>query len=118
MRPMNKLLTGIYVVEYRWELILLRRGLEEDMKTVRPEDFKVLLLQSFDIDYITKILDNLYSNTKLLIDFDRCKVKVIKPKDIPYENSLLYYFNSDNLQKEIDNGIDDYDMYDKNGGTI
>ena len=79
---MNKLLTGIYVVEYRWELILLRRGLEEDLKTVRPEDFRVLLLQSFDIDYITKILDNLYSNTKLLIDFDRCKVKVIKPKDI------------------------------------
>ena len=66
---MNKLLTGIYVVEYRWELILLRRGLEEDLKTVRPEDFRVLLLQSFDIDYITKILDNLYSNTKLLIDF-------------------------------------------------
>jgi len=115
---MNKLLTGIYVIEYRWELILLHRGLEEDLKTLRPEQFKILLLQSFDSDYITKILDNLYSNNKLLIDFDRCKVKVIKHKDVPYENSLLYYFNGDNLQKEIDNSYDSYDMYSEKGETI
>lgn len=112
---MDKILTGVKRVEYKWDLIFLSDNVIEE--TLPLDKFRVLLLQSFDIEYIVKIIDALTSEKTLLIDFDKEIVKVITQKQKPYEENLLYYFNPDNIMFELENVGNEVDIYTLGGNN-
>jgi hypothetical protein len=113
---MDKILTGVKRVEYKWDLVFLSDNVVEE--TLPLDKFRVLLLQSFDSDYIIKIVEALTSEKPLLIDFDKEIVKVIAQKQRAFEENLLYYFNPDNVAFELENiesGVDIYTLGGNNG---
>lgn len=114
MNESNKLISGVYLVERKWGLIWLKNKLKNINETVKDNKFYVMLLQCFGSDYTNKILEVLSEEKKLIIDFDKEKVKVVDSKDIPFIQSLKFYMNPKTIQNEIDTGeyIDIYG-YDK-----
>lgn len=114
MNESNKLISGVYLVERKWGLIWLKNKLKNINETVKDNKFYVMLLQCFGSDYTNKILEALSEEKKLIIDFDKEKVKVVDSKDIPFIQSLKFYMNPQTIQNEIDTGerIDIYG-YDK-----
>lgn len=114
MNESNKLISGVYLVERKWGLIWLKNKLKNINETVKDNKFYVMLLQRFGSDYTNKILEALSEEKKLIIDFDKEKVKVVDSKDIPFIQSLRFYMNPQTIQNEIDTGehIDIYG-YDK-----
>ena len=114
MNNTNNLISDVYIVEKKWGLIWLKNKLKNINETVKDDKFYVMLLQHFDSDYIKKILEALSEEKKLIIDFDNEVVKVVDAKDISYIQSLKFYFNPKNIQRELDTGehIDIYG-YDK-----
>ena len=114
MNNTNNLISGVYIVEKKWGLIWLKNKLKNINETVKDDKFYVMLLQHFDSDYIKKISEALSEEKKLIIDFDNEVVKVVDAKDISYIQSLKFYFNPKNIQRELDTGehIDIYG-YDK-----
>ena len=114
MNESNKLISGVYLVERKWGLIWLKNKLKNINETVKDNKFYVMLLQCFGSDYTNKILEALSEEKKLVIDFDKEKVKVVDYKDIPFIQSLKFYMNPQTIQNEIDTGerIDIYG-YDK-----
>lgn len=114
MNESNKLISGVYLVERKWGLIWLKNKLKNINETVKDNKFYVMLLQCFGSDYTNKILEALSEEKKLIIDFDKEKVKVVDSKDIPFIQSLKFYMKPQTIQNEIDTGehIDIYG-YDK-----
>ena len=110
----EKLISGIYLVERRWDLIWLKNKVRNINETIKDEKFYVMLLQTFGHDYTQKILEALSEEKKLVVDFDNAKVKVVDTKDVQFHKSLSFYFNPQNIQREFDTGehIDIYG-YDK-----
>jgi len=113
MNQNNKLITGVYLVERKWGLIWLKNKLKNVNETVKDDKFYVMLLQCFGADYTAKILEALSEEKKLLIDFDKEKVKVVDTKDVPFVKSLAFYFNPQNIQAELDSG-EQIDIYGYN----
>ena len=114
MKENDRLIHGVYVVERRWDLIWLKNKIKNINETIKDDKFYVMILQAFGSDYSKKILEALSEEKKLIIDFDNEKVKVIDTKDIPFHQSLSFYFNPQTIQNELDTGekVDIYG-YDK-----
>lgn len=114
MNEQEKLISGVYLIEKKWGLVWLKNKLKNINETIKDDKFYVFLLQTFGPDYTKKILEALSEEKKLIIDFDNEKVKVVDTKDIPFNQSLSFYFNPQNIQNELDTGehIDIYG-YDK-----
>lgn len=113
MNENNKLISGAYVVEKKWGLIWLKNKLRNINETVKDDKFYVMLLQCFGPDYTDKILEALSEEKKLIIDFDNEKVKVVDTKDVPFKQSLKFYFNPQTIQNELDTG-EHIDIYGYN----
>lgn len=103
----NKIITGIYLVEKKWERIWLKNKFQDTVETLDYFTFHNLLFQSFDSDYIKKILEALNSEKKLIIDFDKDIVKVIVSKDQPFIKALAPYFNPAMVEEWYNN--EEYD---------
>lgn len=113
MSKSDKLISGTYIVEKKWDLIWLKNKIKNINETIKDDKFYVMLLQCFGPDYTNKILEALSEEKKLIIDFDKEKVKVVDTKDIPFNQSLRFYFNPQTIQNELDTG-EHIDIYGYN----
>ena len=100
---MEKVLKGIYIVEKKWSLIWLNDKEKQTTQTLDYFNFKALLYQSFTEEQIKKILEELDCERKLLIDFDKEKVKIINQKEESFINQMTLYMNPNFIQDSIDN---------------
>lgn len=113
----NKILKGIYKVSLKWNKICLENSISNDMAFFSHEDFRVLLLQSFDADYRDKILEAIYSDKTLIIDFDTEEVNVVVDKEVKYLNSMRTIFSASYIeQKELEDSftVIPFDYYNLN----
>lgn len=113
MQENNKLISGTYLVERKWDLIWLKNKLKNINETVKDDKFYLMLLQCFGYDYTQKILEVLSEEKKLIIDFDKAKVKIVDTKEVPFHQSLKFYFNPKTIQNELDIG-ESIDIYGYN----
>ena len=67
MQENNKLISGTYLVERKWDLIWLKNKLKNINETVKDDKFYLMLLQCFGYDYTQKILEVLSEEKKLVI---------------------------------------------------
>jgi len=113
MNQVNKLISGVFLVERKWGLIWLKNKTKNINETVKDDKFYVMLLQCFGRDYTLKILEALSEDKKLLIDFDKEKVKIVDTKTVDFHQSLNFYFNPQTIQNELDTG-EKVDIYGYN----
>lgn len=102
----DKVIRGIYIVEKKYEKIRLTNKIEEKQTYMDYFKFHNLLFQSFNEDYIKKILNALNSEKKLLIDFDKDIVKQIVDKEPKFEDNFSKYFSAAAAQGWLDTEID------------
>lgn len=113
----NKILKGIYKVSLKWNKICLENSISKDIAFFSYDDFKVLLLQSFEADYRDKILEAIYSDKTLIIDFDTEEVNVVVDKEVKYLNSMRKIFSASYIEeKEIEDSftVIPFDYYNLN----
>lgn len=101
-------LQGIYIVQRKWDLIYLNNKKSQIEEYMNYYVFEKLLIQKFDGDKVKKILDEINSEKKLLIDFDKSLVKIIKEKEIRFIDSFGRYFTAVAAQDWLDN-VEDYE---------
>ena len=102
---MNTILKGVFIVKKSEDRIWLENKPLDILHLLDYFKFEVLLHQHFEADYIKKILEALCSDKKLIIDFDKNIVKIIKEKEYYFKNNFLRYFNANNIQEELDGNI-------------
>jgi len=105
MTQNNKIITGIYLVEKKWDLIWLKNKVLNIEETLNYFKFETLLFQTFEKPYIIKILDAINCEKKLIIDFDKAIVKIVEEKPIDYYQEMTKYFNPTVVQDWLE-GID------------
>lgn len=103
---MEKTLKGIHIVEKKWSLIWLNDKEKQTTQTMDYFDFAAILHQSFTEEQIKKILEELNCERKLLIDFDKEKVKIVTVKEEPFINQMKLYMNSKCVQDDLDNYVE------------
>lgn len=102
LRLKNKV-TGIYIVEIKYQLFWLKDTEKNSEEAFNLKDFKLMLGQCFLHEQILKILEALYSGNKLIINFNESKVKVIKEKDQPFVKEFAKYFSAEMAQAYQEN---------------
>ena len=107
----NKAITGIYTVEKKYELIWLTNKVTKSSETLPYFTFRNLLFQSFNEDTIKKILEAINCEEKLLIDFDKDRVKRIVVKDRPFIESMNKYFSVKAAQQWLEDLEDENSIY-------
>ena len=96
---MSKITTDIYIVEEKYGYIFLDSQTMDSKKAMDPFKFRVLLVQSFTEDQIKKIIEALSLGKKLIIDFDKDRVKGIEEKEERFENAFLETFSKEAVQE-------------------
>jgi len=99
----NKIINGIFLVEKKWDLIWLKNKPLNIEETLPYFKFQNLLFQSFNEIYVKKILDAINCEEKLIIDFDKSIVKLIKQKDEPFHKEMKKHFTVQAVQNWVDN---------------
>ena len=108
---METSLKGIQIVEKKWSFVWLKDNEKQTTQALDYFDFKALLHQNFTEDQIKIILEELNSERKLLMDFDKNKVKIISAKEEPFIDQMKMYMNPNRVQEDIDS-------YDETVGTF
>ncbi|MBR2239998.1 MAG: hypothetical protein IKO49_02075 [Bacilli bacterium] len=98
----NKI-SGIYLAQIKYELFWLKDTEKNTEEAFNLKDFELMLSQRFMHDQILKILEALYSENKLIINFNDSKVKIIKEKDQPFIKEFAKYFTAEMAQAYQDN---------------
>ena len=98
---MDKTLTGIHIVEKKYSLIWLRDNEKQLSQTMKYFDFAAILHQSFNEQQIKKILEALNYEERLLIDFDKEKVKIINKKEESFSKNIHTYMTAKTVQNII-----------------
>ena len=93
----NKI-SGIYIVQIKYQLFWLKDIEKNTEEAFGLRDFELMLSQKFMHDQILKILEALYSENKLIVDFNESKVKIIKEKDQPFIKEFAKYFTAEMAQ--------------------
>ena len=101
MKTSNKLISGTYVVERKWDLVWLKNKVKNINEIVKDDKFYIMLLQTFSIDRVHKILEALSEEKKLIINFDKEEVKIVETKTSPFHQNMKLYFNPQNVQNEL-----------------
>lgn len=107
-------LTGIYIVQIKYELFWLKDVEKDIEEAFNLKDFELMLRQRFMNDQILKILEALYSENKLIIDFGESKVKVIKEKDQPFIKEFAKYFTAqmaEAYQQNLEEATNEDELY-------
>lgn len=99
---MDKTLNGIYVVEKKYSLIWLNNSEKKTTETMKYFDFAAILHQSFNEKQIKVILEALNCDEKLLIDFDKEKVKLINKKEDPFVKEMNNFMNIKAVQNLVE----------------
>ena len=109
-----KVIEGVYIAEKKFDLIWLKNKITESNQTLGYDQFRTLLFQSFTEDQIKKILEAINSSEKLLIDFDKSKVKKVVLKDEPFLKTMNKYMNATAAEEQytvIEETIRQQDFY-------
>ena len=107
-------LTGIYIVQIKYELFWLKDITKDIEEAFNLKDFELMLRQRFMHDQILKILEALYSENKLIIDFGESKVKIIKEKDQPFVKEFAKYFTAqmaEAYQENLNEATNEDELY-------
>lgn len=96
-----KLIEGIWIVDKHYDLIWLRNDEKKLSQTLNYFKFETILFQSFDGNQVKKIMEALNCEEKLLIDFDKSKVKKIELKNEPFVNHMKNFMNANAAEMEI-----------------
>ena len=104
MTQNSKILTGTYLIEKKWDVYWLTNKVKRINETMKYEKLYVILLQCFGFDYTKKILEAISEEKKVIVDFDKEKVKVVGQKDSPFHKSLSFYFKPQTVQNQLDSG--------------
>lgn len=105
---LNYKLTGVFVVEKKWNLIWLKNKVKNINESFNYFKFESLLHQIFDEEKVKKILDALNTENKLLIDFDKAFVKLIKEPEPDFKQYYGAYFTSQAAQDWLDS-VEDFE---------
>lgn len=87
-------LAGVRLVEIRWGLVWLNDVDKQANEIIKLDRFIQLLYQKFNEDAVNKICEALTTNNKLIIDFDKSKVKLIKNKEKKFSEYYSQYFTA------------------------
>jgi len=98
----NKLISGIYLIYIRWDLIWFENKVLNKVFSIKDYELRAILLQHFESNYCNKILETIYKNEKLIIDFDKNIVKKVIDKDVPFIDNMKQYFNIKNIENNFD----------------
>lgn len=107
-------LTGIYIVQIKYELFWLKDTEKDVEEAFNLKDFELMLRQRFMHNQILKILEALYSENKLIIDFGKSKVKIIKEKDQPFIKEFAKYFTAqmaEAYQQNLEEATNEEELY-------
>lgn len=107
-------LTGIYIVQIKYELFWLKDTEKNVEEAFNLKDFELMLRQRFMHNQILKILEALYSENKLIIDFGKSKVKIIKEKDQPFIKEFAKYFTAqmaEAYQQNLEEATNEEELY-------
>lgn len=107
-------LTGIYIVQIKYELFWLKDTEKDVEEAFNLKDFELMLRQRFMHNQILKILEALYSENKLIIDFGKSKVKIIKEKDQPFIREFAKYFTAqmaEAYQQNLEEATNEEELY-------
>ena len=94
----SNLISGIYMVYIRWDLIWFENRVLNKVFTVKEYELHAILLKHFDSDYCEKILESIHKYEKVIIDFDQNIVKKVIEKDVPFIDNMKQYFSASNLE--------------------
>lgn len=98
----NSLITGIYLIYIRWDLIWFENKVLNKSFTMKDYELRALLLSHFDEDYTNKILESINKYEKVIIDFDKNSVKRVIEKEVPFIDIMKKYFSTKNLEQQFD----------------
>lgn len=104
------ILSGVYLVEIRWGLVWLKDAIKQNNQSMKYEKFLNLLLQKFNSDQINKINEALTTNNKLIIDFNKSLVKLVKDKEKKFEQYFASYFTTKAAEDWLENK-EDFEEY-------
>lgn len=104
------ILSGVYLVEIRWGLVWLKDNIKQNNQSMKYEKFLNLLLQKFNSDQISKINEALTTNNKLIIDFNKSLVKLVKDKEKKFEQYFASYFTTKAAEDWLENK-EDFEEY-------
>ena len=98
---------GTYLVQKDMSFVRLNNKIDKTHQILNYFDFEKLLHRYFEADITKKLLDKLNDNEKLLIDFDKGIVNLIKTKEMPFVKTLTTFFKPMFIQQQIDSGYFD-----------
>lgn len=107
----DKLIHGIWIAEKKYELIWLNDTKNKLSQTLNYFKFKTILLQDFDADQIKKIMEALDCSEKLLIDFDKGKVKKVELKNVPFIEYMKTFMNPTAAEANLNTVQEDSEFY-------
>lgn len=97
-------ITGTYLVQKEMSFVRLDNKIDKTRQILNYFDFEKVLHRRFEEDITKKLLDKLNDNEKLLIDFDKGSVNIVKIKEVPFSKALTSFFNPNFIQQQIDSG--------------
>lgn len=103
---LNNRLVGVYLVEIKWGLVWFKDAIQQTDQSMKYEKFINLLLQKFNEDQISKINEMLTTNNKLIIDFDKSIVKLVKEKEKRFDQYFASYFTAKAAEDWLNNQED------------
>jgi len=98
---MEKAINGIRIIEKKWSFVWLNDPEKQVTEAMDYFDFKAILHQTFTEEQINKILEMINCDEKILIDFDKEKVKLITVKDKPFTDQMKEYMNPNRVLLDL-----------------
>lgn len=93
--------SGIYLIRYQWHLYWLENKDNNTTEAIKEELLRYYLAQTFDVEKVKRIFEELWDERKVLVDFDKKVAKLVIEKDPPFIQSMSIYFNPKHVYEDI-----------------